>query len=66
MKKIIFIDIDGTLCNSKDKVNDETIRAIKKVQKQGNVIKLSTDRRLNRVIPLMERGSLIEGLIFSK
>lgn len=58
MKKIIFIDIDGTLCNSKGEVTEETVRAIKKTQEQGNVIVLSTGRRLNRVIPLMKRCNI--------
>lgn len=55
MKKIIFIDIDGTLCNSKGEITEETVQAINRTQKLGNIIVLSTGRRLNRVIPLMKK-----------
>lgn len=59
MKKIIFIDIDGTLCNSKGEITEETVQAINRTQKLGNIIVLSTGRRLNRVIPLMKNVGFI-------
>ena len=55
MQKIIFIDIDGTLCNSQGEVSQETISMIKKIQEAGHIVVLSTGRRLNRIIPLMEK-----------
>lgn len=55
MQKIIFIDIDGTLCNSFGEVSKETVSTIKKVNEAGHIIVLSTGRRLNRIIPLMEK-----------
>lgn len=55
MQKIIFIDLDGTLCNSSGEVSNQTISMIKKVQAVGHIIVISTGRRLNRIIPLMEK-----------
>lgn len=58
MRKIIFIDIDGTLCNSSGQITGETIKAIKKTQELGNIIVLSSGRRLNKIIPLIEKCDL--------
>lgn len=49
MKKIIFIDIDGTLCNSKGEITEITRDAINKVQEQGNIVVISSGRNIQDI-----------------
>ena len=42
MKKIVYIDCDGTLKNDKGEISARTKRAIKKFTKAGNYIVLCT------------------------
>lgn len=63
MNKIIFIDLDGTLCNSNSEITKETLEAIHKVQQAGNIIVISTGRRLNRIIPLIEKCKIYSYII---
>ena len=44
MYKAIFIDIDGTLKDSKGNINQRTINAIKKVTQKGILVVICTGR----------------------
>lgn len=46
MPKIIFLDIDGTLCEPGEKVSDVTINALHQAQKNGHKIFISTGRNI--------------------
>ena len=63
MKKIIFIDLDGTLCKSDGGVSEETISIIKRLQEQGHIIVISTGRRLSRIIPLLKKCNIYSYVI---
>lgn len=43
-KKILVLDIDGTLTNSKKEITPKTMEAIRKLQKAGHVIALASGR----------------------
>ena len=43
-KKILVLDIDGTLTNSKKKITQKTKMAIKKIQEQGHIVVIASGR----------------------
>ncbi|MDE5586959.1 MAG: HAD-IIB family hydrolase, partial [Bacilli bacterium] len=55
MKKYIFIDIDGTLLNSKGEVTEETKDAIEKAQKEGYQIVLCTGRSIRHTLRFQKK-----------
>ena len=44
MKKIIFIDVDGTLVDYSGNLPDSAVEAIRKTRKKGNMVYLCTGR----------------------
>ncbi|WP_339197657.1 HAD family hydrolase [Aeribacillus pallidus] len=46
MYRAVFLDIDGTILNSKNQLEDETIESIHKVQKKGIIVGLASGRSL--------------------
>ena len=46
MKKIIALDIDGTLTNSKKEVTQPTLDKIIEIQKKGHVVAIASGRPL--------------------
>jgi len=48
-KKVIFIDIDGTIINSKEQMTDRTINALKNAKEAGHTIVFCTGRSINRI-----------------
>lgn len=44
MKKLIAIDIDGTLINSKHEISERTKKTLLEAQKQGHKIMISSGR----------------------
>lgn len=56
-QKIIFLDIDGTLCQPGSNVPpDSALNAIKKAQAVGNKVFLCTGRNLGMLSPLLKYG----------
>lgn len=47
--KAFFIDIDGTLANSRTKIPEENIAAIKKARENGNLVFINTGRASSRL-----------------
>lgn len=57
-KKILILDIDGTLVNSKKEITPETIRYLYRIQEEGHVVALAS----GRPYPGMERYAKQIGL----
>ena len=55
MKKYIFIDIDGTLLNSKGEVTEGVKHAIEKAKKEGYQIVLCTGRSIRHSVRFQEK-----------
>ena len=49
--KMIFADMDGTLCDVNGKVNDKTIHSIQEVIRNGYMFVVATGRSIDRIIP---------------
>ena len=49
--KMIFADMDGTLCDENGKVNDKTIHSIQEVIRNGYMFVVATGRSIDRIIP---------------
>ena len=45
-KKILVLDIDGTLVNSEKKITPETLKYLKMIQEQGHIVALASGRPL--------------------
>ena len=43
-KKILVLDIDGTLVNSEKKITPETLKYLKMIQEQGHIVALASGR----------------------
>lgn len=52
--RILAIDIDGTLVNSRDELTDVTRQALRRACAAGLKIVLATGRRYSRALPLVE------------
>lgn len=52
--KLIAIDVDGTLLNSKSQISERTKRAIRKAVEKGAMIVIATGRRFCSAKPLVE------------
>ncbi|WP_180955251.1 HAD family hydrolase [Peribacillus deserti] len=57
MFRIVFIDIDGTLLNSKEELNENLLKTIQELQQKGVLVALATGRSLD--------GSIIHGKQFN-
>ncbi len=45
-KKIIAVDLDGTLLNSESKLSDFTKKTIKKISEKGHHVIITTGRKI--------------------
>ena len=52
--RLLAIDIDGTLVNSRDELTDRTRQALRRATESGMRIVLATGRRYSRALPLVE------------
>lgn len=52
--RLLAIDIDGTLVNSRNELTDATRSAVLRAQQAGVQVALATGRRYSRVLPLVE------------
>lgn len=57
-KKIIFLDIDGTLVNSEKKITPVTKEALMRVQKEGVILAIASGRPSKGVLPFAEELEL--------
>lgn len=59
---IAMADVDGTLLTSEQKVDPETVEAIRELRKQGTLFGLCTGREVKSVLDLLETWG-IDGLV---
>ncbi len=52
--RLLALDIDGTLVNSRLELSEPTVEAVHRAQKAGIRVVLATGRRYSRVLPLVE------------
>lgn len=53
MKKILAVDLDGTLTNSRKEITPRTREALRKMQEAGHILALATGRPLPGVMPVV-------------
>lgn len=58
MKKVLALDLDGTLTNSEKKITTKTREAIRKMQEAGHILVLASGRPTPGVSPLAEELEL--------
>lgn len=58
MKKIIFLDLDGTLTNDEKKITKKTKEALIKIQEQGHIVALASGRPTPGMVPVAEELEL--------
>src|SRR3569623_3618281 len=61
--RLLAIDIDGTLLNSRDELTDRTRQALLRATESGMRIVLATGRRYSRALPLVARLGLDAPLV---
>jgi len=61
--KLLVLDVDGTVTNSRHEVTDATCRAIARVRAAGVRVMLATGRRYRDALPVAERLGLVEPLV---
>jgi Cof subfamily protein (haloacid dehalogenase superfamily) len=61
--KLLALDVDGTVTNSRHEVTDATCRAIARVRAAGVRVMLATGRRYRDALPVAERLGLVEPLV---
>jgi len=61
--RLLVLDIDGTLTNSRHEVSDETCRAIDRVRAAGVRVMLATGRRYRDALAIVERLGITEPLV---
>ena len=55
MFRLLAIDIDGTLVNSRDELTPDTRAALAKAGRSGIRVVLATGRRYSHALPLVEK-----------
>ncbi len=58
MYRLLALDIDGTLVNSKQLLTDTTIKAVRRAISRGVLVTICTGRSLSSAMPVIERLSL--------
>jgi Cof subfamily protein (haloacid dehalogenase superfamily) len=61
--RLLVLDVDGTVTNSRHEVTDATCRAIGRVRAAGVRVMLATGRRYRDALPVAERLEIVEPLV---
>jgi hydroxymethylpyrimidine pyrophosphatase-like HAD family hydrolase len=61
--RLLVLDVDGTVTNSRHEVTDATCRAIARVRATGVRVMLATGRRYRDALPVAERLEIVEPLV---
>ncbi|MDO5569877.1 MAG: Cof-type HAD-IIB family hydrolase [Bacteroidales bacterium] len=56
--KVLVLDLDGTLTNSKKEISQTTLEALKKAQQNGVIVVLASGRPTYGIVPLAEQIDL--------
>ncbi|MDY3853816.1 MAG: Cof-type HAD-IIB family hydrolase [Butyribacter sp.] len=67
MRKVLVLDLDGTLTNSEKKITEKTKEALMRMQKEGHIVVLASGRPTPGVIPVAKELQLAkyDGYILS-
>ncbi|PPA69170.1 hypothetical protein C4B60_17865 [Jeotgalibacillus proteolyticus] len=55
MYRIVFLDIDGTILNSQEQLDEQLIETVRKIKQKGVHVALATGRSLDGAIPYGEK-----------
>ena len=58
MRRIIFSDVDGTLLNSGHRISDNTLKAVERIQEDGNIFVIISGRSPLGIYPILRRYGL--------
>ncbi len=61
-KKVIFLDIDGTLITNTDKINQQVISKVKKLRENGWIIALATGRTVGQAKSVIDDLAIRDGV----
>jgi Cof subfamily protein (haloacid dehalogenase superfamily) len=61
--RLLVLDVDGTVTNSRHEVAESTCRAIRRVREAGVRVMLATGRRYRDALPVAERLEIVEPLV---
>jgi len=61
--RLLVLDVDGTVTNSRHQVADTTCRAIDRARAAGVRVMLATGRRYRDALPVAERLAIVEPLV---
>ncbi len=61
--RLLVLDVDGTVTNSRHEVTDITVAAIARVRAAGIRVMLATGRRYRDVLPIATRLGIVEPLV---
>ena len=61
--RLLVLDVDGTVTNSRHEVTEATCRAIDRVRAAGVRVMLATGRRYRDALPVAERLEIVEPLV---
>jgi hypothetical protein len=61
--RLLVLDVDGTVTNSRHEVAESTCRAIARVRAAGVRVMLATGRRYRDALPVAERLGIVEPLV---
>lgn len=53
--KMLVLDLDGTLTNSKKEITEPTKKALIEIQEAGKIVVLASGRPINGIRPLAEK-----------
>jgi len=62
-KKLIAIDLDGTLLNNKGRVSEVTSEVITEIRDQGHKVVIATGRHTNSALPIAEQLQLTDAVV---
>ncbi len=62
-KKLIAIDLDGTLLNNEGQVSEETKEVITEIRNQGHKVVIATGRHTMSAIPIAEQLALTDSIV---
>ena len=57
--KMLVLDLDGTLTNSRKEVTEPTRKALIEIQEAGKIVVLASGRPINGVLPLAKKLELM-------
>ena len=63
MRKIVFLDIDGTLTDFEGKLPDSALEALKMAHQNGHLLVICSGRGLTQIRPFFRTSPLFSGIV---